>query len=190
MKTKTFFIGFAALLFAFQLNAQCNSSSTQHAKTKNVNYYEAHGKDIVDTAASMDMFSTLVTAVKTAGLVDTLKSEGPFTVFAPVNSAFAKLPEATVSALLAPSGKKQLTRILTYHVVAGKFKAKDVISAIKASGGSFSIKTVSGDTLKASISNGNVILTDENGGTSAIIKTDVNTSNGVIHVIDTVVLPK
>ncbi|MEM9687403.1 MAG: fasciclin domain-containing protein, partial [Bacteroidota bacterium] len=175
------------------LNAQCGSAKTETAAVHNVNYYKAHHKkhkDIVDTAASLDMFSTLVTAVKTAGLVETLKSKGPFTVFAPTNSAFAKLPESTLKSLLAPSGKKQLTKILTYHVVAGSFKAKDVVAAIKASGGSFSIKTVSGDTLKASLSNGNVVLTDENGGTSAVIKTDVNTSNGIIHVIDTVVLPK
>lgn len=176
------FVAFSASLFA-----QCNS----HKKSSRaVQTSWSHHKDIVDVAAGADDFSTLVTAVKTASLVKTLKSEGPFTVFAPVNAAFAKLPEGTVKTLLQPNSKDALTNILTYHVVAGEFRAKDVINAIEASGGSFSIKTVSGGILKASLQNGSVILRDENGGVSAVTKTDLGASNGVIHVIDTVVLPK
>ena len=131
----------------------------------------------------------MLTAVKTADLVNTLEGNGPFTVFAPVNAAFSKLPEGTVKTLLLPESKSTLTKILTYHVVAGEFKAKDVINAINASGGEFSIKTVSGDILKATLRNGSVILTDEKGGVTAVTTTDVNASNGVIHIIDSVLLP-
>ncbi len=165
--------------------AQCGSSHSKYSKRTSSH----HQKDIVDIAAGSDDFSTLVTAVKTASLVETLQSDGPFTVFAPVNSAFAKLPEGTVKSLLEPKSKATLSKILTYHVVAGEFKATDVINAIKASDGEFSIETVSGDILKASLQNGTVILTDEKGGIAAVTKTDVDASNGVIHVIDSVILP-
>jgi uncharacterized surface protein with fasciclin (FAS1) repeats len=176
------FVALAAPIFA-----QCGSHSTS---AKAVKTSWSHGKDIVEIAASDENFSTLVTAVKTANLVKTLQSDGPFTVFAPVNSAFAKLPEGTVKTLLQPENKELLTKILTYHVVAGEFKAADVIAAIKASDGEFSVKTVSGGILTASIQNGSVILTDENGGVAAVTQTDVDATNGVIHVIDSVVLPK
>lgn len=145
---------------------------------------------IVSVAASNDNFTTLVAAVKAAGLVDTLNSDGPFTVFAPVNDAFGKLPEGTVATLLKPENKKMLTAILTYHVVAGKFEAKDVLAAIKANNGKFDIKTVQGRTLTASLKGGKVILTDVKGNVSTIIITDVAASNGVVHAIDTVVMPK
>ncbi len=145
---------------------------------------------IVGVAASNKNFTTLVAAVKAAGLVDVLSGEGPFTVFAPVNSAFDKLPQGTVGTLLKPENKKLLTAILTYHVVAGKFKAKDVLKAIKANGGKFVIKTVQGGKLTASLQNGNVILTDAKGNTSKVIITDVKASNGVVHAIDSVVMPK
>jgi uncharacterized surface protein with fasciclin (FAS1) repeats len=176
------FVAFTAPLFA-----QC-SSSTKPAKA--VKTSMSIENDIIDIAVSNDDFSTLVTAVKTAGLVSTLKSDGPFTVFAPVNAAFAKLPAGTVNTLLQPESKETLTKILTYHVVAGEFKAADVIKAIKSSDGKFSIKTVSGGTLIASIKDGAVILTDENGGMATVTATDIDASNGVIHIIDTVVLPK
>lgn len=145
---------------------------------------------IVGVAASNENFTTLVAAVKAAGLVDILSGNGPFTVFAPVNSAFDKLPEGTVGTLLKPENKKLLTAILTYHVVAGKFKAKDVVKAIKANNGKFVIKTVQGGKLTASIKNGNVILTDAKGNTSKVIITDVKASNGIVHAIDSVVMPK
>lgn len=145
---------------------------------------------IVSVAASNENFTTLVAAVKAAGLVDVLNGKGPFTVFAPVNSAFDKLPEGTVGNLLKPENKNLLTAILTYHVVAGKFKAKDVVKAIKANNGKFVIKTVQGGKLTASISNGKVILTDAKGNTSKVIITDVKASNGVVHAIDSVVMPQ
>tara|TARA_R110002073_G_scaffold336490_1_gene533997 strand:+ start:21301 stop:21855 length:555 start_codon:yes stop_codon:yes gene_type:complete len=148
------------------------------------------GGTIVSVAASNENFTTLVAAVKAAGLVDVLNSDGPFTVFAPVNTAFAKLPEGTVGTLLKPENKKLLTAILTYHVVAGKFNASDVVKAIKANKGKFVITTVQGGKLTASISNGNVILTDVKGNTSKVIITDVKASNGIIHAIDSVVMPQ
>jgi uncharacterized surface protein with fasciclin (FAS1) repeats len=145
---------------------------------------------IVGVAVGNDNFTTLVAAVKAADLVETLSSEGPFTVFAPVNAAFDKLPDGTVSTLLKPESKGTLTAILTYHVVAGKFMAADVIAAIEENDGSFSVKTVQGGMLTATIKDGKVILTDEKGGMSTVVMTDVAASNGVIHAIDTVVMPK
>ena len=145
---------------------------------------------IVSIAASNENFTTLVAAVKAAGLVDVLNGDGPFTVFAPVNAAFAKLPEGTVGTLLKTENKKLLTAILTYHVVAGKFDATAVVKAIKANNGKFVIPTVQGGKLTASISNGNVILTDVKGNTSKVIITDVKASNGIIHAIDSVVMPQ
>lgn len=146
-------------------------------------------QNIVEIASGNDDFSTLVTAVKAAGLVETLSGDGPFTVFAPTNGAFAKLPEGTVPNLVKPENKEQLTGILTYHVVSGEFMAADVVSAIEDNGGSFTIPTVQGGELTASLDGENVILTDANGSTSTIIMTDVDASNGVIHAIDTVVMP-
>lgn len=146
--------------------------------------------NIVGVAASNENFTTLVAAVKAAGLVETLSADGNFTVFAPVNDAFAKLPEGTVASLLLPESKETLTAILTYHVVAGKFMAADVVKAISENGGKFVIPTVQGGTLTASISGENVILTDMKGNVSKIIITDVAASNGVIHAIDSVVMPE
>lgn len=144
---------------------------------------------IVGVAAANENFTTLVAAVKAADLVETLSSEGPFTVFAPTNDAFAKLPDGTVETLLKAENKGTLTSILTYHVVAGKFKASDVLDAIKKNNGSFKITTVNGETLKASLKDGKVMLKDSKGNWSTIILTDVEASNGVIHAIDTVVMP-
>ena len=144
---------------------------------------------IVGVAASNDNFSTLVAAVQAADLVATLNSDGPFTVFAPTNDAFAKLPEGTVETLLKAENKGTLTSILTYHVVAGKFMASDVLDAIQKNNGSFVIPTVNGEKLTASLKDGKVLLTDSKGNYSTVILTDVGASNGVIHAIDTVVMP-
>ena len=146
--------------------------------------------NIVAAAAASPDFSTLVAAVKAANLTSTLASKGPFTVFAPTNDAFAKLPAGTVETLLKPENRDKLAGILTYHVVTGRYSAKTILAAIKAGGGTASLKTVEGGKLKASVQGGNVVLTDENGGTSTVRKTDLMQSNGIIHVIDTVVLPK
>jgi uncharacterized surface protein with fasciclin (FAS1) repeats len=146
-------------------------------------------KTIVEVAAGNENFTTLVAAVKAAGLVETLNSAGPFTVFAPTNDAFAKLPEGTIPTLLKPENKGLLTSILTYHVVAGEFKAADVVKAIQANSGSFVVKTVQGGTLTATLEGGNVILTDTKGNKAKVIIADVATSNGVIHAIDSVVMP-
>jgi uncharacterized surface protein with fasciclin (FAS1) repeats len=145
---------------------------------------------IVDVAAGNADFSTLVTAVKAAGLVETLSSEGPFTVFAPNNAAFAKLPAGTVEGLLKPESLDKLKAVLTYHVVAGKFEAAAVIEAINKNAGKYTVTTVQGGTIVLSLKDGKVILTDANGGTSTVVLADVAASNGVIHAIDTVVMPK
>jgi uncharacterized surface protein with fasciclin (FAS1) repeats len=166
------------------------NNSTDPKNEKEVVTTNESDKTIVEVAASNENFTTLVAAVKAAGLVDVLNGEGPFTVFAPVNSAFDKLPDGTVANLLKPENKSTLTAILTYHVVAGKFYAKDVLKAIKANGGKFTITTVQGGKLTASLVNGNVILTDEKGNTSKVIITDVKASNGVVHAIDSVVMPQ
>lgn len=147
-------------------------------------------KNIVENAVNSKDHTTLVAAVKAAGLVETLMSAGPFTVFAPVNSAFDKLPAGTVETLLKPENKATLTKILTYHVIAGKFSAKDVVKAIKKGNGKAEFTTVSGGKLYAMLDGKNVVLMDENGGKATVTIADVNQSNGVIHVIDSVVLPK
>lgn len=146
--------------------------------------------NIVGVAAANADFSTLVTAVTAAGLVETLSSEGPFTVFAPNNAAFAKLPAGTLDGLLKPENVDKLKAILTYHVVAGKFDAAAVIDAINKNNGKYSVTTVQGDTIVLSLKDGKVMLTDAKGGTSTVILADVAASNGVIHAIDTVVMPK
>lgn len=147
-------------------------------------------KDIVDVAAGSDAHTTLVAAVKAADLVTTLKSEGPFTVFAPTNDAFAKLPAGTVDNLLKPENKSKLAGILTYHVVAGNLDAKSVLAAIKKGGGNVVLTTVAGGKLTAAVEMGKVVLTDENGGKATVTATDLKATNGVIHVIDAVLLPK
>lgn len=146
--------------------------------------------NIVGVAVGNDNFSTLVAAVKAADLVETLSGAGPFTVFAPTNDAFGKLPEGTVDNLLKPENKSTLSGILTYHVVSGKYEASAVIDAIKKNNGNFSVSTVNGGTITLSLKDGNVMLTDENGGMSTVIMADVAASNGVIHAIDSVVMPK
>jgi uncharacterized surface protein with fasciclin (FAS1) repeats len=150
----------------------------------------AQQKDIVDVAAGSPAHTTLVAAVKAAGLVETLKGKGPFTVFAPTNDAFGKLPAGTVETLLKPENKGMLTGILTYHVVAGKLDAKAVGAAIKAGGGKAELTTVAGGKLTASVENGKVKITDAKGNSAYVTAADLNASNGVIHVIDSVLLPK
>ncbi len=152
--------------------------------------FGAFAQDIVDVAAKAGNFNTLVTAVKAAGLVDTLKGPGPFTVFAPTNAAFAALPAGTVDNLLKPENKAMLTTVLTYHVVAGKWDAAAISKMIKDGKGMASIKTVSGGTLVAKSQGSKIMLTDEKGGTATVTIPDVYQSNGVIHVIDKVLLPK
>ncbi len=147
-------------------------------------------KTIVDVAVGSKDHTTLVAAVKASDLVATLQSAGPFTVFAPTNAAFAKLPAGTVEFLLKAENKATLAKILTYHVIAGSFNASAVVKAIKDGGGSVTLKTVSGGNLVASIKEGKVILTDEKGATSTVVATDLAANNGLIHVVDAVVLPK
>lgn len=147
-------------------------------------------KDIIDNAVNSKDHTTLVAAVKAAGLVDTLKGPGPFTVFAPTNAAFAALPAGTVDTLLKPENKGALTGVLTYHVVAGKMDAAALTKAIAAGGGRATLKTVAGGNLTAMAANGGVTVTDEKGGSAKVTIADVYQSNGVIHVVDKVLLPK
>ena len=180
------FFAFAfATFFTTNTYAQCSSSKAKAVKTS----YKHEVKDVVDIAIGSDVHTTLVAAVKAADLVETLKGDGPFTIFAPTNAAFEKLPEGTVGTLLKPENKKQLQTILTYHVVAGRLDSKAVVGAIKASDGVAEVTTVSGDTLKAMIKDGEVWLEDENGNKAKVTAVDLEGSNGVIHVIDRVVLP-
>ncbi|WP_299212141.1 fasciclin domain-containing protein [uncultured Dokdonia sp.] len=151
---------------------------------------EVETPNIVGVAVGNENFSTLVAAVKAADLVETLSGDGPFTVFAPTNDAFAKLPEGTINTLLKPESKATLTGILTYHVVAGKFMAADVVAAIKANNGTFTANTVQGEKISLMMDGNNVVIKDAKGGKSVIIMTDVPASNGVIHAIDTVIMPK
>ena len=155
-----------------------------------ISYTIAAQSDIVSVAVSSKKHSTLAAAIKVAGLVTTLKGEGPFTVFGPTNEAFDSLPSGTLADLFKPEFKERLNNILTYHVIPGNFKAIDLISRIEKSGGTLSIKTVNEGTLEASIINGNIVLKGATGITATIIATDLNTSNGVIHVIDAVLMPE
>jgi uncharacterized surface protein with fasciclin (FAS1) repeats len=168
-----FTIAFAMLFGSFALPAQADKSNT-----------------IVDIAVGSKDHTTLVAAVKAAGLVETLNGAGPFTVFAPVNSAFEKLPAGTVEMLLKPENKAMLTKVLTYHVVAGNLDSKAVAEAIKKGNGKAELTTVSGGKLWAMMKDGNVWLKDEKGNKAKVTAVDLKGSNGVIHVIDTVVMPK
>lgn len=147
-------------------------------------------KDIIDNAVNSKDHTTLVAAVKAAGLVDTLKSPGPFTVFAPTNAAFAALPAGTVDTLLKPENKATLAGILTYHVVPGKMDAAALAKAIADGGGKAMLKTAAGGTLTATAAGGKVMVADEKGGMAEVTIADVYQSNGVIHVVNKVLLPK
>lgn len=184
---KKFFLGLfaVALLGTTSVFAQKDCGDKEKkttAKASGVKYTKAslnQTPDIVDTAVSAGSFNTLVDAAKAAGLVDTLKGPGPFTVFAPTDEAFAKLPAGTVENLLKPENKAQLVKILTYHVVSGKVMAADVVKLKSAN-------TVQGQAIKIKAKKGKVTLNK----TTNVVKTDIGTSNGVIHVIDSVLLPK
>ena len=173
MKTKQI-LSITLVAFAFLIGGKLN----------------AQDKNIVETAISTDATSTLVAAVKAADLVDVLSGEGPFTVFAPTNDAFARLPKGTVETLLKPENKGTLQAILKYHVVAGKFSAADIVKMIKKGNGTAKIKTVAGGTITAMIKDNAVYIKDENGNTAKVTAADLDQTNGVIHVIDMVVLPK
>jgi len=147
-------------------------------------------KDIVDTAVSAGQFQILVAAVQAGGLVETLKGPGPFTVFAPTDAAFAKLPAGTVDTLLKPENKAKLVEVLTYHVIPGKWSAESIMAEVTKAGGKFQAKTVEGDMLTFSMKDGALWVWDESGDSAKVTIADVNQSNGVIHVIDTVLLPK
>ncbi|MBV9009486.1 MAG: fasciclin domain-containing protein [Verrucomicrobia bacterium] len=146
-------------------------------------------KNIVENASNSKDHTTLVAAVKAAGLVDTLSGKGPFTVFAPTNEAFEKLPSGTVDTLLKPENKKKLVGILTYHVVAGKLTSADLAKKIKNGGGKAHLKTVNGESLTAKMDGDDIVLTDAKGGMAKVTIADVMQSNGVIHVIDSVLMP-
>jgi uncharacterized surface protein with fasciclin (FAS1) repeats len=150
----------------------------------------AQGKDVVDIAIGSPAHTTLVAAVKAADLVGTLKSKGPFTVFAPTNDAFAKLPAGTVETLLKPENKGKLAGILTYHVIAGNLMASDVVDAVKKGKGKAEVTTVNGQKLTISMMGDKVMITDANGNSAHVTAADLKGSNGVVHVIDSVLLPK
>lgn len=173
------------LVSAFVLNAAIAQEKT--VQVGGAAMYPS--KNIVENAVNSKDHTTLVAAVKAASLVETLQSAGPFTVFAPTNAAFGKLPAGTVETLVKPENKALLTKILTYHVVAGKWDAAAIAKLIKEGNGSATITTVSGGKLKASMKGKKLILTDEKGGTATVKIANVFQSNGVIHVIDSVVLP-
>lgn len=184
-------LGASALALALSIGA-ANTPSFAKMDEKTVMVGGAEmfpSKNIVQNAVNSKDHTTLVAAVKAAGLVDTLSGKGPFTVFAPTNEAFAKLPKDTVPTLLKPENKEKLAGILTYHVVAGKLSAEDLAAQAKANGGKVELKTVAGGTITIMGENGGWVVVDAKGDKSKITIADVNQSNGVIHVIDTVLLP-
>ncbi len=195
MKTKTTFkiLFFASVITLGACTSTKNSSTKgEMMKEKTVMVGGAAmypTKNIVENALNSKDHTTLVAAVKAADLVSTLQGKGPFTVFAPTNAAFDKLPEGTVATLLKPENKEALQNVLTYHVVAGDFKAADILSAIKKGNGKATFTAVNGGTLTASLRGNDVVITDEKGGTSMVTIADVNQSNGVIHVVNAVALP-
>ena len=183
-KIKNFLFVAAAVLFT-------NASIAQSEKTVTVGGAPMYpSKNIVENAVNSKDHTTLVAAVKAAGLVATLQSAGPFTVFAPTNKAFEMLPAGTVDNLLKPESKAALTGVLTYHVVAGKYSSLDLAKLIKAGKGTATVKTVAGGNLMIMMKGKKIAIKDENGGVAYVTIKDVNQSNGVIHVIDHVVLPK
>ena len=185
-----------ALVAMFSVGATTTVSAQAAASAKKEKTVMVGGaamypsKNIVENAVNSKDHTTLVAAVKAAGLVETLQSAGPFTVFAPTNEAFAKLPAGTVETLVKPENKATLTKILTYHVVAGRMTSADLVKAIKAGKGTATLKTVSGGTLTAMAKGKTIELKDEKGGVSTVTIADVMQSNGVIHVVNTVLMPK
>jgi uncharacterized surface protein with fasciclin (FAS1) repeats len=184
--------GFAATALAIGAGANVPAFAQMKDKEKTVTVGGAPmypSKNIVQNAVNSKDHTTLVAAVKAAGLVDTLQSPGPFTVFAPTNEAFAKLPAGTVDTLLKPENKKTLTNVLTYHVVPGRLTAKDIMEKVKAGGGKTMLKTVEGADLTIPEKDGKLWIWDAKGSSAQITIRNVMQSNGVIHVIDTVMLP-
>jgi uncharacterized surface protein with fasciclin (FAS1) repeats len=184
--------GFAAAALAISLGATSPAFAQMKEKEKTVTVGGAPmypSKNIVQNAVNSKDHTTLVTAVKAAGLVDTLQSTGPFTVFAPTNDAFAKLPAGTVDTLLKPENKKTLSNVLTYHVVPGRLTAKDLMEKIKDGNGKAMLKTVEGENLTFAEKDGKLWIWDAKGGSAQVTIRNVMQSNGVIHVIDTVLLP-
>ncbi|MCK9908708.1 fasciclin domain-containing protein [Microbacteriaceae bacterium K1510] len=182
----------AALTLALGLNAMSPAVAQMKDKEQTVTVGGAPmypSKNIVQNAVNSKDHTTLVAAVKAAGLVDTLQSPGPFTVFAPTNEAFAKLPAGTVDTLLKPENKKTLTNVLTYHVVAGRLTAKDLMDKVKAGNGKAMLKTVEGDDITIAEKDGKLWIWDAKGHAAQVTIRNVMQSNGVIHVIDTVLLP-
>jgi len=179
-----------AMVFAFGFgmdNASAQDMKMDNPMVGGAAMYKT--KDIVDNAMNSKDHTTLVAAVKAAGLVDTLKGKGPFTVFAPTNAAFDALPAGTVDTLLKPENKPMLAKILTYHVVAGNMDSKKIAKAIKKGNGMATFTTVAGGKLMAKMDGSTLVLTDEKGGMSRVTIADVKQSNGVIHVVDTVLMP-
>ncbi|MFF5383679.1 fasciclin domain-containing protein [Pedobacter suwonensis] len=192
---KILLTAFALVAIAFSVNttvqAQDKMSGSKMDGTKMVGGAKMYPtKDIIDNAVNSKDHTTLVAAVKAAGLVETLKGKGPFTVFAPTNAAFNKLPKGTVENLVKPANKATLTKILTYHVVAGKMDSKAIAAAIKKGNGKAELVTVQGGKLWAWMEGKKLVLKDEKGGMSTVTIADVNQKNGVIHVVDTVLMPK
>ena len=184
------FFGMALIAILFVGSTSFAQEKMMKEKSKMVGGAEMYpSKDIVSNAVNSKDHTTLVAAVKAAGLVETLQGEGPFTVFAPTNEAFNKLPEGTVATLLKPENKSMLQGVLTYHVLAGKNSAADIMKAIEKGDGKAEFTTVNGQKLYAMVDGGKVKLKDQAGNVSTVTIADVNQSNGVIHVIDTVVLP-
>lgn len=178
------------LLAAVMVNAVSAQEKMSKEKTVIVGGAAMYpSKNIIENALNSKEHTTLVAAVKATGLVEILQGAGPFTVFAPTNAAFDKLPAGTVATLVKPENKSALTKILTYHVIAGKYDAASIAKLVKEGKGKAELKTVSGGTLTASMQGSKLILTDEKGGMASVTIRDVYQSNGVIHVIDTVVMP-
>ncbi|MEL6875243.1 MAG: fasciclin domain-containing protein [Pseudomonadota bacterium] len=179
----------AAVLALAACSTEAPEAAVDETAAEDATTEAAEPATIVGVAQGNENFSTLVTAVVAAELAETLSGDGPFTVFAPTNDAFAKVDADTLSALLTPEMKDDLTGLLTYHVVAGELKAADVVQAITDGGGTATLTTVQGAPLKATLDGESVILEDAAGGKSTVIMTDVDASNGVIHAIDTVIMP-
>lgn len=183
-------VGLSVSTFAQDGTMEMKMEKKMMMETKMVGGAEMYpDKNIIENAVNSKIHTTLVAAVKAAGLVETLQSEGPFTVFAPTNAAFDKLPKGTVETLLMAENKEKLQAVLTYHVVAGKVSAMDLIKRIKDGKGKAELTTVNGGTLTAMLKGKSIELKDATGNMSMVTIADVNQSNGVIHVVDTVVLP-
>jgi len=186
-KSKIAVLGMVALSFAFSGNVTAQMKKEKTVMVGGAAMYPS--KNIIENAVNSKDHKTLVAAVKAAGLVETLQSAGPFTVLAPTDAAFAKLPKGTVESLVKPENKAMLTKILTYHVLAGKFNAKEIMAAVNANGGKAMMKTVEGEQLTFWTKGKDLYIRDVKGNDAKVTIADVNQSNGVIHVIDTVLMP-